>query len=81
MNSIMAVKINGRTANAPRVQEVLTKYGCNIRTRVGFHETSEDQCSVDGILVLQLYGKEPEIKEMFNELEKLEGVVPKFIEF
>lgn len=81
MNRIMAVKINGRTANAPLVQEVLTKYGCNIKTRIGFHETSEDQCSTDGILVLQLFGKDEELQEFLSELGKLSGVSPKFIEF
>lgn len=81
MNPIMAIKINGRTAKAPHVQEILTKYGCNIKTRVGFHETNEDQCSMDGILILQLFGEEDDIRTMFAELEKLDGVVPKMIEF
>ena len=81
MNPIMAIKINGRIANAPHVQEILTKYGCNIKTRVGFHETNEDQCSTDGILILQLFGKEDDILSMFTELQKLDGVVPKMIEF
>lgn len=81
MNPIMAIKINGRIANAPHVQEILTKYGCNIKTRVGFHETNEDQCSTDGILILQLFGKEDDILSMFTELKKLDGVLPKMIEF
>jgi len=81
MNPIMAIKINGRTAKAHLVQEILTKYGCNIKTRVGFHETSEDQCSMDGILILQLFGNEDDIRSMFSELDLLDGVVPKMIEF
>lgn len=81
MNPIMAIKINGRIANALHVQEILTKYGCNIKTRVGFHETNEDQCSTDGILILQLFGKEEDILAMFSELQKLDGVLPKMIEF
>jgi hypothetical protein len=81
MNQIMAVKINGRNAKAPSVQEILTKYGCNIRTRVGFHETGEDQCSMDGILILQLFGKEEDIRSMYAALQALDGVVPKMIEF
>lgn len=81
MNPVMAIKINGRTAKAPHVQEILTKYGCNIKTRVGFHEASEDQCSMDGILILQLFGKDEEIQSMHNELRALDGVIPKMIEF
>jgi hypothetical protein len=81
MNPIMAIKINGRIAKAPLVQDILTKYGCNIKTRVGFHETGEDQCSTDGILILQLFGKEEEVHAMFTALKALDGVVPKMIEF
>ena len=81
MNPIMAIKINGRTAKAPHVQEILTKYGCNIKTRVGFHETSEDQCSMDGILILQLFGKDEDVQSMYDELKTLDGVFPKMIEF
>ncbi|MEL7659149.1 MAG: hypothetical protein AAGU75_24930, partial [Bacillota bacterium] len=69
MNPIMAIKINGRTAKAPHVQEILTKYGCNIKTRVGFHETNEDQCSMDGILILQLFGKDEDVRSMYDELK------------
>lgn len=81
MNPIMAIKVNGRAANAPVVQEILTKYGCNIKTRVGFHEANEDHCSMDGVLLLQLFGDPKEIEAMFSELDKLEGVIPKFVEF
>ncbi len=81
MDKIMAIKVNGRTANAPLVQEILTKYGCNIKTRVGFHETNEDECSTDGILILQLTGKENEIQAMLDEMKKLNGVRPQMIEF
>lgn len=81
MNPIMAIKINGRTAKAPFVQEILTKYGCNIKTRIGFHETNEDQCSMDGILILQMFGKDEDVQSMYGELKELDGVFPKMIEF
>lgn len=81
MNSIMAIKINGRNSKAPMVQEILTKYGCNIKTRVGFHETNEDQCSMDGILILQLFGDQNKIQDMLKELQDLEGVKVKFVDF
>lgn len=80
MGSIMAIKVNGRIAHAPHVQEVLTKYGCNIKTRVGFHEVNEDQCSMDGILILQLFGKDSEILSMMDEMSKIDGVTAKIID-
>lgn len=81
MTTIVAIKINGREAKASIVQEILTKYGCNIRTRVGFHEVNEDQCSMDGIIILQLFGKDAEIQAMLGEIDKLDGVSSKLIEF
>lgn len=80
-STIMAAKIIGRQDNAALVQKILTKYGCNIKTRVGFHEASQDQCSMDGILILQLIGKEEEIKGLYKELNGLPGVIAKSIEF
>ncbi len=81
MDTIMVIKVFGRVANAPLVQEILTEYGCSIKTRVGFHEASADRCSTDGMIILQLTGPAEETKAMFNKLNQLEGVVPKMLEF
>ena len=81
MSKLVAVKVSGRVANAVKVQEILTRYGCHIKTRIGFHEVSDDDCSMDGILVIQLMGDEKGIQEMFEELGNLDGVTPKYIEF
>jgi hypothetical protein len=79
--TIMAIKLSSRSAKASLVQEILTKHGCIIATRVGFHEISEEKCSTDGFIVLQLNGKEDEIRALFGELQAVEGVTPMMIEF
>lgn len=81
MSRLMIIKVNGRESKAPHLQEILTKYGCNITTRVGFHEASEDRCSMDGIIILQLCGDESDIKSLYDEVKNLNGIIPKFIEF
>ncbi len=81
MYSIMAVKVEERAAKAPHLQEILTEYGCIIKTRVGFHETDEGKCSMDGIILLHLYGDKKEFQELYDKIEKLDGITPKFIEF
>jgi hypothetical protein len=82
MNKLMAIKVDGRNSKAPHLQEILTKYGCIITTRVGFHETGEnDNCSTQGIIILQLTGEEDEINNLNKDVEKLEGISSKFIEF
>jgi hypothetical protein len=78
----MAIKVNGRNSKAPHLQEILTKYGCIITTRVGFHETGESgKCSTHGVIILQLTGEEDEINSLYNDIKDLEGISAKFIEF
>ncbi len=45
MFSIMAIKISPRNEIAPKVQEILTRNGCIIKTRLGLHEATNDSCS------------------------------------
>lgn len=81
MYSIMAIKVEERAAKAPDLQEILTEHGCIIKTRVGFHETDEDKCSMDGIILLHLYGDKKEFHDLQEKIKKLDGVTPKFVEF
>ncbi len=74
--NIMTVLINHRKDSAKPVQELLTKYGCNIKVRIGLHE-AETVCAEDGLLVLQLVGDQKEIKELLEKLNKLNGVQAK----
>lgn len=74
--NIMALLINHRSKKAMDVQEVLTKYGCMIKMRLGLHEAG-DVCSEEGLVLLQLSGEEKEIKELEEELNKLDGVTAK----
>ncbi|MFZ5974486.1 MAG: hypothetical protein ACOYU3_03625 [Bacillota bacterium] len=77
-NSIMVIKIDGRSAKAPAVQTVLTEFGCIIRTRLGLHET-DSVCSETGLLILQLCGDE-NYKELEKALNAIEGVKAKLVE-
>lgn len=76
--NIMAVLVNHRSRNAVRLQDVLTRYGCMIKMRLGLHETG-DACSEEGLVVLQLSGGEEEIDSLLEELNGLDGVTAKNI--
>ena len=39
---IIGIKINDRIKEAGKVQQVLTDYGCSIKTRLGLHEVTDD---------------------------------------
>ena len=77
---IIGVRVNHRVANAVGLQEVLTKYGCNIKLRVGLHETGEDFCSDDGVIMLQACGDKETIGKMMDAFNNVEGVTAKLLD-
>lgn len=80
MYTIMAIKISPRTIVAPKVQEILTRYGCIIHTRIGLHEATEDTCSTSGLILLNLTpSATEEIKKLDEELNSLEDVTAKIL--
>lgn len=77
---IIGLRVNHRTGNAVKLQEVLTKFGCSIRLRVGLHETSEQFCSDDGVIMLQVCGDEASVKGMVDAFNQMEGVTAKMMD-
>lgn len=71
---VIGIHISNRVNEVPCVQEVLTKYGCNIKTRLGLHEASESACSTSGLILLEMCGTENDVKMMEQELSVLDGV-------
>lgn len=76
---IIGLRVNHRTGNAVKLQEVLTQFGCNIKLRVGLHETSEQFCSDDGIILLQVCGEQQTIENMLTSFNEVEGVKAKML--
>ena len=83
MRIIMGILIGHREEEALKVQELLTRYGCYIKTRLGLHDTpGEGICSSKGLLILEfLPGFDKEVDELETELKKLESFVVKRMEF
>ena len=77
---IIGVRVNHRVANAVGLQEVLTKYGCNIKLRVGLHETSEKFCAHDGVIMLQVCGEKADLEGMVGALNAMEGIRARMLE-
>ncbi len=71
---ILGVYVKTRGDAARQVQEVLTKYGCSIRTRLGLHTPDTDLCKDCGIILLELTGNPDECLRLENELWALDGV-------
>ena len=77
---IIGVRVNHRVANAVGLQELLTKYGCNIKLRVGLHETNEKFCADDGVIMLQVCGEKDALEGMVAALNAMDGITAKMLE-
>jgi hypothetical protein len=71
---VLGVLLPNRFQEAVKFQELLTQYGCNIRTRLGLHEVCDHKCSVSGLILLEMYGDEEQILELEEKLRGLDGV-------
>ena len=71
---IIGINVLDRIKEAGRTQKVLSKYATSIKTRLGFHELSEDICSRNGFVILELTGKISEWDKLENELNDIGGI-------
>ena len=71
---ILGVYVETRGQVAQKVQEILTKYGCSVRTRLGLHTPDTNACINCGLILLELTGNADECLRLENELWALEGV-------
>lgn len=71
---IIGVHISDRIQHVEPVQHVLTKAGCNIRTRLGLHDADENFCSPNGLLLLEMIGTDEIHDDMIGKLNLIEGV-------
>jgi len=76
---IMAILQEKRVNSAAKVQDVLTKYGCYIRVRLGLHDAAVNECSNSGMILLQLCGDDLVISDMQNELQAISNVKVKYM--
>lgn len=78
-SAIMAIIQDNRVETAVKVQDVLTKYGCFIRVRLGLHDAAISTCTNKGIILLQLCGEDVPINEIEKELEQIPDVKVKYM--
>jgi hypothetical protein len=72
--TVLGILINNRVQNAPQVQQILTEFGCSIKTRLGLHEVNENLCSSSGLLILELFGDEKASLELERQLRAIRGI-------
>ena len=72
MAFIIGVKLGNRVDSAVEFQRILTKYGCIIKTRLGLHDVSENKCSPQGVILMEIIDEETG-KKFEEELKNIEG--------
>jgi hypothetical protein len=78
--SVLLILIGKRKEEAVKVQQILTAWGCLIKTRLGIHDGVLENCSDEGLLILELYGKEEDKEELSRKISVLPGVSSKLVE-
>jgi hypothetical protein len=71
---IIGLLITDRIKEAGRMQLALTKYAHVIKSRLGFHEVTEDVCSRIGVVILQLAGSTEACNNLEHELGQIGGL-------
>ena len=74
MKTIIGVKLSNRKDTSQEFQDVLTKYGCIIRTRIGLHDVNCGKCSSNGIILLEVLNNElvPEFQKALCSIDNIE---------
>ena len=78
--TILLILIGNRKDSAVKVQQVLTAWGCLIKTRLGIHDGILDNCSDQGLLILELYGTKEQKDEMSRKIAVIPGVSSKLVD-
>lgn len=78
--NVMGILVRNRSISAKEIQEVLTKYGCIIKVRVGIPQVENSACTEEGLIMLQLCGSREEVGELKETLNAIPGVKADYIE-
>lgn len=77
--NVLLILVNTRQEAALKVQQILTSWGCFIKTRLGLHNGTLDDCSESGLIFLELTGSNEKHQELQRKLNLVKGVEAKLI--
>lgn len=78
---IVGIHVDDRIKRASDVQQLLTDYGCNIKTRIGLHEVTGQFCAGFGLILLEMIGDPGKVNELAQKLDAIDGVSVKQMVF
>jgi hypothetical protein len=71
---VLGILIGNEVADIVAFQQLLTKYGNVIRTRLGLHENHYETPKIKGLLVLEMVGDDAEIAAFEKAAYKISGI-------
>ncbi|MDR3626190.1 MAG: hypothetical protein P4L45_05130 [Ignavibacteriaceae bacterium] len=77
--TLLLVLIGKRKDSAVNVQKVLTGWGCIIKTRLGIHDGILDNCSDEGLLIMELHGTKEQKEELARKIAVIPGVTSQLV--
>lgn len=72
--NVLLVLVGHREDAAVNVQKILTGWGCYVKTRLGLHQGTLDECTDKGLIFCELVGPTDKAEELCRKLELLKGV-------
>ena len=78
--TILLILIGKRKESAVLVQQILTAWGCIIKTRLGIHDGVMENCTDEGLLICELFGTEEQKEELTRKVSVVAGVTSKRVE-
>lgn len=80
MKTILLILIGKRKQAAVQVQKVLTGWGCMIKTRLGIHDGVLENCSDEGLLILELVGDRKKMEELARKVSLIKDVASQLVD-
>ena len=78
--SIMIVLVGNRRESAVEVQKAFTEMGCFIKTRLGIHDGTPEQCTNTGLIILELIGDPKSKHDLYDKLKVIPHVSVELVE-
>ena len=72
--TILLILIKDRKGSAVTVQKILTDWGCTIKTRLGIHDGTLDNCTNSGLVILEIVGDKAKNEEITRKLNLVNNV-------
>ncbi len=77
---VALILVDNRKDNALKVQNILSQWGCLIKTRLGVHPGTLENCTDNGLIFLELVGEKDKHQELVRKLNLIKGVNAQLVE-